>query len=557
MRLHKVSFGSPLLRALILFGAALVFRAVYYAAISRTACLDINLDPISDMETFHRWALSIVNGDWLGTGNFHPFHPWQAAIAPVEEWDRWYGHVFHQEPLYPYLVALIYLVAPRLPASVIVAQLLMGAAGCAFVYLAARRIAPEGAAVGAGVLSVVYGPYLYYESLVLRDSFLIPLDALLLWVLLEARARAGSRRAWIWWCSGGLLGGAAFITKANILAFFILFLLWSVWEARARGGVNRAHVLALVAGFLVAPAPLVTRNLVVGAPALKITTRGPIEFINGNNPWHMGIGWFDGDDERVSSYARDILSRSSGELLPTAAAVLRGWSADPAGLVKLQLLKAAYFLAPFEMPNNASYSYFRINSSLLRHAALSFFWISPLALLGLWESRRRGRRFVPVYLFLGAGAASTIAFYVIARFRAPLMPAVMVLAGTGIWSLIEDWNSRRWGRLAAGGLMIAAVLTINTSADYTDRDLIRPQDYRIAIQGYRARGETALALREAEIARAHFAAFAWFHREAGALYLEAGRPREALAAFQDALARDPRDDELKRQVGRLEREVNP
>ena len=323
------------------------------------------------------------------------------------------------------------------------------------------------------------------------------------------------------------------------------------------------------------------RNLAVGAPPLKITTRGPIEFINGNNPWHRGIGWFDGDDARVSSYARDILSRSSDELVPTAAAVLRGWSANPAGLVKLQLLKAAYLLAPFEMPNNASYSYFRLNSLLLRRATLSFFWISPLALVGLWESRHRSRHFVPVYLFLGAGAISTVAFYVIARFRAPLMPAAMILAGVGLWSIVEHWRLRRWGRLAVAGTMIAGVLALNVATDFADRDLVRPQDYRISIEGYRARGETERALRgvvrdvygkafgdkaaqriegalrEAEVARSHFASFAWFHREAGGLYLELGRPKEALAAFRDALDRDPSDEEVRQEVGRLSRELIP
>src|SRR5258705_3556526 len=85
------SVSSPTLRrALLLFGGALLVRIVYYLMIRRTACLDINLDPISDMETFQRWALSIVNGDWLGRAHFHPFHPSQVAVASNEQCARLY-----------------------------------------------------------------------------------------------------------------------------------------------------------------------------------------------------------------------------------------------------------------------------------------------------------------------------------------------------------------------------------------------------------------------------------------------------------------------------------
>ena len=144
MRPHAPGLVSrscfPARRALALFAGALLIRVVYYLMIRRTACLDINLDPISDMETFHRWALSIVNGDWLGRGDFHPFHPWQSAVAAKEQWARWYGHVYHQEPFYPYLIALVYLLAPREPASMILLQLLLGAAGCALTDRKSTRL---------------------------------------------------------------------------------------------------------------------------------------------------------------------------------------------------------------------------------------------------------------------------------------------------------------------------------------------------------------------------------------------------------------------------------
>jgi 4-amino-4-deoxy-L-arabinose transferase-like glycosyltransferase len=542
-------------RALLLFAGALLVRIVYYLMIRNTACLDINLDPISDMETFHRWALSIVNGDWLGRLDFHPFHPWQAAVASKEQWARWYGHVYHQEPFYPYFVAVLYLFAPREPSSVILVQLLLGAAGCSLTYLAARRLMTEGAALTAGILSTLYGPYLYYESLMLRDSLMIPLNALILWVVLEARASESGRRATAWWLGSGLLIGMAYITKASILPFFILLVLLTLFDGRTLPMSRRSTpAAAMLAGFLLMVSPVLARNLAVGAPLMKITTRGPIEFINGNNPWHMGIGWFDGDDTRVSVYAHDLLAESDGKLLPTAAAVLRGWSDHPARLIWLQLVKAGYFFAPFEMPNNASYSYFRLNNPLLRHATLSFYWISPLALIGLIVSLRRCAVFMPLYLFLSSGILVTIVFYVIARFRAPFMPALIILAALGLWSIVELVKASRWSRLLPYAALLAGCFVVNTLETFPDEGLVRPQDYLISIQGYLSRGNDAAALAEAGKGRRIFPGFADFPRAEGRIYLRQNRRAEALAAFREAAAEDPADEESRREVTYLERQ---
>ena len=511
------------------------------------------MDPVSDMEAFQRWAATIASGDWLGRSDFHPFHPWQTAVAPPQQWASWYGHVFHQEPFYPYLVAFLYLLAPPGPTIVIVAQMLMGAAGCALTYLAARRIVPEGAALSAGVLAVLYGPYLYYESLVLRDSFLIPLTACLIWLLCEAAARTRTGTAAGWWLAAGLTAGVSYATKAAILPFVLSLIVWLAAGAMRRTSDRFAGampVILLLAGFALPVSLLALRNAIVGAPLLKITTRGPIEFINGNNHWHRGIGWFDGDDARVSSYAATTLARAGGRLGPTIRAVLADWRDDPAGLALLQAKKTAYFFAPFEMPNNASYAWFRLNCPPLRWLP-SFFLISPLALAGLFESRRRWRDFLPLYLFLGIGIGVTIAFYVIARFRAPFMPVILIFAGLGLWSLAEQARRGRRTALAGSLVVVCGVLALNGVCDFRDRDLVRPQDYLIAIEGYRQRGQTDRAIRDAEAGRRHFPSFPVFHKQAGLLYLSQGRNKEAAAAFTEALAKDPADVESRRELMRL------
>lgn len=545
----------PVVRALVIVAIALSIRGIYVASAAPTACLAINGDPISDMDTFHRWALTIASGDWLGRSDFHPFHPWQAAVAPPGQWNAWYGHVYHQEPFYPYAIAVLYTILPAGLWTVVAAQMLLGAAGCAFAYLAARRVAPEGAAMTAGLLSAAYGPYLYYESLLLRDSFLIPVHAALLWAALEARSRTGGARAW--WAATGVLAAISFLTKASILPFVVLFAALVLLERRAAPGSRRfGGPAAMAAAFALTLVPCVARNVAVGAPPLKTTTRGPIEFINGNNPWHIGTGWFDGDDRRISEYARRVMSAADGRLLPTIRAVLGDWSGNPSGFLALQMRKLGFALAPFEMPNNASYSYFRIRCPVLVLLP-SFFWVFPFAVAGAVVSMARWRDCLPVWLFLGCGIATTVAFYVIARFRAPLMPAFMIFAGWGLHALVTAARDRRVLRAAALAALPAAVFVVEARHDYPDRDLVRPQDFLIAMEDFRHRGLPRSALREAVDGRALFPSLPEFARESGLLHLELGHRDEAREALRAALALDPSDPIARRALSSMSNGSSP
>ena len=542
----RIAPASPRARALLVFALALVVRLGYGAAITDTGCLAINADPISDMDTFHRWALRIVDGDWLGRADFHPYHPWQRAIAPEATWLEWYGpKVFHQDPVYPYFVAIVYALAPREPFSVVLVQFLLGALTAAGVYLLARRLAPERAALAAGVLAAVYGPSLYYESLLLRDTLLVTLTVAFLIAVEAARRTGGAAR----WGIAGSLAGAIYLTKPNVLLVLPCLAAWILLSREMRRPAIAAGALAC--GFVLAVSPAIARNVVVGAPALRTTTRGPIEFINGNSPYHIGIGWFDGDDARVTGYAREVLSRTRGTLAGTIGVVLSTWRGRYPELAALQLRKLAYFLAPFEMPNNASYAYFRINSPLLRAGLPTFYAISPFAALGLLVSFGSWRRFLPHYLFLAAGILGTVAFYVIARFRIPYVPLMLVLAGLGIDRLVEDAASRRFRRLVAGGALVAALVAVNTAANYPDLDLVRPQDFVIASRAYAARGEGARATAELDRGVAVFPEFAPLRVFAGRLREEQGDREGALREFQAALALEPGSAESGEAVRRL------
>jgi tetratricopeptide (TPR) repeat protein len=312
-------------------------------------------------------------------------------------------------------------------------------------------------------------------------------------------------------------------------------------------------VAMLACGFALILAPAIARNLVVGAPALKTTTRGAVEFVNGNNPYHPGIGWFDGDDERVAAYARETLHRSRGKLLPTIQVVLETWKGRLAGFLGLQAKKLGFLLAPFEMPNNASYAYFRMNSPVLGIGLPTFFLISPMAALGLILTAPDRRRLMPHYLFLAVGFAATVGFYVIARFRIPYLPLLLVFAGRGASALLSMAQGRRWGALAGSGTILVLLLSLNAWASYPDTDLVRPQDFLIASRAYEEQSRIAEAVEELERGRGIFPSFVPLHVRAGQLLARSGEIDGALSAFKEALRLEPGSRQLQEAVRALER----
>src|SRR5207244_3427575 len=72
--------------------------------------------PLIDEEGYVRWAGRIAAGDWLGQG------------------------VFYQDPLYPYLLALLFRISGSSLLFARFAQVLAGAGTVALLYFAARRL---------------------------------------------------------------------------------------------------------------------------------------------------------------------------------------------------------------------------------------------------------------------------------------------------------------------------------------------------------------------------------------------------------------------------------
>src|SRR6266849_237889 len=216
----------------------------------------------ADMSLAYEWSGHILRGDVLGREPVHQYTVWVREIAPLETWERWWGgaEIFHTAPLYAYTVAAFRFLLGDHFWQIGLSQALLGLANVALVFLLAARLfggaVPALAALGAAL----YGPFQLHELFLLRDTLGVTVSLLMLWALARCDDAAPLVAAWMFrrfHADRRALGRAGF------------------W---------------FLAGLGLGLAPLVGRNLWVGAPPFSLSTCGIEAFIRGNAPDSSGFG---------------------------------------------------------------------------------------------------------------------------------------------------------------------------------------------------------------------------------------------------------------------------
>src|SRR5262249_29085381 len=155
-----------------IFVVALSIRLMHFMSIGRTAFprFPLVFDQ-SDMNTYWEWAQTILAGDWLGRNTYHPAFIWMKAIAPQETCFQWWGGkaIVQQAPLYPYFMAGVLAISRGSFESILVVQLVLGALQPLVVYALARRLFDSRVGMLAAAATAVYGPFIFYQGVLLRD----------------------------------------------------------------------------------------------------------------------------------------------------------------------------------------------------------------------------------------------------------------------------------------------------------------------------------------------------------------------------------------------------
>lgn len=412
----------------------------------------------SDMAFFDEWAGAIAAGDVLGRETPRPYHTGHAGVAraahtmlgrttPFDEqagramWDHWLGeHRFYQDPLYPYALAALFAAAGHHMEAVVLVQAALGVAMAGLVWAITAALFGPVPALAAGLLAALYGPEVFHEELLLRDAPLACVAIATLAAAIAALRRPTERR---WLFATGLLFGVGLLLKSSTLLFSAAA---AAVLVRRLGGA-----WLLVAGALVALTPLVVRNVAVGAPPLALGAAGPHAFLYYNSADYDAFA-----GSATSAFAPRIMATTDGRWLPVVRETIATHRsvARWIGLLGEKLAAAWHWL---EVPDNASYGYWRLEAPWAGRLAVDFWFLAPLAVAGLLAAAGRGPGVLLIVLLVATTTAANVLFYTSSRLRLPVALAMAPLAGLGLVELVAAAVDGRWRRGAL--LLVACVAT--------------------------------------------------------------------------------------------------
>ena len=400
-----------------------------------------------DLKSYDTWARAIVGGDVLGT------------------------QVFYQDPLYPYLMALVYWITGAEVVHILLVQVVGSAVTVYLTYRVAERLFGATAAIVAVWAAALYGPAVYYAAKPEKASLAALAVTASLWALV--RALDGGAR---WWLAAGALFGLGSLLRGNVLLVAVAAvalvaftpLMVPAWAARLRAGS------AVLAGLGLVLLPVLLRNRIVGEEWVFTTSQAGANLFIGNNAGNVtgtyAVPHFVRpsplyEEEDFRRFAEHTVGRAlrSSEVSRFYVGQVVDWAVrEPARFLRLQGIKVLAFLDRWEYPDNWSLYFVRRFSPVLVLPLLPYGVVVPFAVIGLVAVFRRPRDPARVFfaLLVLVYAASVVAFYIFSRYRFPIVFALIALAAHGAVTLWRDAALRRWPRAGMAVLLLAAAFAV-------------------------------------------------------------------------------------------------
>lgn len=417
---------------LIVFGVAFAVRLVCLLNFREVPFFQ---SLIVDSKRYDEWAQEIAGGNWLGSS------------------------AFYQAPLYPYALGIFYRVFGHDLFWVRFAQILLGSCSCLLLMHAGRLFFSRTIGFVAGLLLALYAPAIFFDTLIQKsvlDTFFMSGTLLTLGLLLGARAPSSAfaqadKPALC--LTLGLVLGCFTLTRENILLFIPVAIAWCLLHNSRLFPSRVKNAAALLVGSALILLPVYVRNVHFGSRT-GITTYafGTNLYIgNGANATGTYVALVEerGATEYEETDSREVAEKSLGRKL-SPDEISQFWfsrtlaeiSAKPGAWGILMLRKFLFSLNRIELIDTDDIYFYEQFSFPLRllNSLLNFGLLIPLAVAGIIMTRSRWRDLAILYALGIVVEMTLIAFYVVARYRHPLVPLLILFAAP---ACVEGWRRLR------------------------------------------------------------------------------------------------------------------
>jgi 4-amino-4-deoxy-L-arabinose transferase-like glycosyltransferase len=421
-----------------IFCLALVVRIVYNVTVAG------NYTPIYDAALYNNIARNIVDE--------HCF-----CLAS-------YRSTVSRPPLWPFIIAIIYFIAGKHEFLARLFYCFLGSGTCVLIYFFAKDIFGRRIALFSGVIAAIYTGLFIYDGWLYTESLytfcllmftysLYRLQRTPLILDLKGRSRFSALFKYGRWATlCGIFLGFVALTRPNGLILLSLPYIWAVILVLAKIMPWRAvvgNVLIITCITVLMVAPWTYRNYTVSHAFVPVSTgmgevlRGSYNdiILNGDpavrGMWRPPPGVLNHD---VSSYT------PANDKADTARAL--DWIR--AHLSAMPYILSLHFIntwIPYTYSHGLPFEEFPhqmaslVMFSLIPIMAIPIFLLAALGLLVTWK--RRKDQLLVVYLTLAMTILMNVISYGDMRFRAPIEPLLVLLAGGFVWWLMFGRNRNK------------------------------------------------------------------------------------------------------------------
>jgi len=462
------------------------------------------------------WARGLATGDWTLPKNLSDWTDPEIRSQP-----------YLRPPAYPFFLAAVYYLFGGSYLAARIVQMALGLANGVLAYPLGRRLFGSATGLIFAALMSCYWAFIYFEGELLEPVLLVTFGLALFGVLSLWSDRFTLGRG----LAGGVLFGLFALVRANILLFAPIVLGWSWWVARRRKDHRRLAPVGLgfVAGIALMIAPVTIRNWVVAKDFVLITSNIGISLYTGNHEGangrytiipdlkELGAGdnWTCFDYPKMVRGVEKKLGRKvkhsevSSYFVDRAKQFIR---THPARALKLVAIKAALFWGPEEVGSNKVVELEKANSATLRHLpgfplplSLAIFGVLQFFLARRSRGERdelppsaAGRQFevsILLILFILTYFGSYLPFFVVGRYRMPVVPFLFLFGAYGLHRVGRLFVSGRRGA-SLGGLAALLVLYAIASIHLVPYQPNRAQWHLLRASCYRLADKPDLAMQE-------------------------------------------------------------